>query len=295
MRKVAVGFLAGLFVASGVAVAGPGRKPLMQVIAGAGLSGGGSGPKAKISLAANGVTSQHVQDGSIHADDLASSIRTELRGPAGPEGPVGPAGTTGPAGPVGERGPAGPQGPTGPRGPEGESGLAPGPGMGGTLSEFARALTPAPGGGQYYNGASSVMVGNRRGDLAFVTRVDLDLNGTADCTSLFVANDRTTKLVVRTGEPIPILGDTINSIAGVVLADNGYAYWHTADAVYGWNGSRVFHVLPPGSKTSDGKDISHIESLTLLPPNRLTFRTAGGGGGFGGGNGVFSHFAYTVR
>jgi len=61
---------------------------------------------------------------------LDNPAPVNVKGPAGPQGPLGeigptgPQGETGPAGPQGETGPAGPQGETGPAGPQGPQGNA---------------------------------------------------------------------------------------------------------------------------------------------------------------------------
>ncbi len=91
------------------------------------------------------ISTKHVRDGSLRADDFRAADRAALarpgeRGPAGPQGepgPAGPPGAAGDRGPAGqqgapgERGPAGPQGapgekgatgPQGPQGPQGERG-----------------------------------------------------------------------------------------------------------------------------------------------------------------------------
>ncbi len=53
---------------------------------------------------------------------LAALPGANLRGPAGPHGPIGAAGPVGPQGPVGAKGPAGPEGPPGPKGVRGPAG-----------------------------------------------------------------------------------------------------------------------------------------------------------------------------
>jgi hypothetical protein len=71
-----------------------GAQPVREIIAGAGLLGGGSGPTVTL---------------AVDPDSL----------PPGPPGPQGPAGPQGPTGPQGPAGPTGPQGPAGPEGPVG--------------------------------------------------------------------------------------------------------------------------------------------------------------------------------
>jgi hypothetical protein len=102
--------------------------------------GAGSG-----AVAGRLITSQDIQDGTIHARDLADNsvknrnigrgqvnwwkslsvptkrkitglVQAGARGPAGPQGEQGPAGPVGPAGPAGPAGSDGSRGPTGPRG-----------------------------------------------------------------------------------------------------------------------------------------------------------------------------------
>jgi hypothetical protein len=76
-------------------------------------------------LKRNAVTSPQVKNGSLMVSDFNASQRSQLRGPAGPQGPggapglEGPRGSTGPEGLQGPRGATGPEGPRGPMGPEG--------------------------------------------------------------------------------------------------------------------------------------------------------------------------------
>jgi hypothetical protein len=71
-------------------------------------------------LKRNAVTSPKVKPGSLLVSDFRASQRSQLRGPAGPEGPrgvTGPEGLNGPRGATGAEGPEGPRGATGPAGP----------------------------------------------------------------------------------------------------------------------------------------------------------------------------------
>jgi hypothetical protein len=71
-------------------------------------------------LKRNAVTSPKVKPGSLLVSDFNASQRSQLRGPAGPEGPrgaTGPEGLHGPRGATGPEGPEGPRGLTGPAGP----------------------------------------------------------------------------------------------------------------------------------------------------------------------------------
>jgi hypothetical protein len=71
-------------------------------------------------LKRNAVTSPKVKRGSLVLSDFRASQRSQLRGPAGPEGPrgaTGPEGLNGPRGATGAEGPEGPRGATGPQGP----------------------------------------------------------------------------------------------------------------------------------------------------------------------------------
>jgi hypothetical protein len=70
-------------------------------------------------LKRNAVTSPKVKPGSLLVSDFRASQRSQLRGPAGPEGLQGPRGATGPEGLQGPRGATGPEGPRGATGPEG--------------------------------------------------------------------------------------------------------------------------------------------------------------------------------
>jgi hypothetical protein len=80
-------------------------------------------PKASVGtkqLKRNAVTSPKVKPGSLQVSDFNAAQRSQLRGPAGPEGPrgaTGPEGLHGPRGATGPEGPEGPRGATGPAGP----------------------------------------------------------------------------------------------------------------------------------------------------------------------------------
>jgi hypothetical protein len=80
-------------------------------------------PKSSVGtqqLKRNAVTSPKVKPGSLLVSDFRASQRSQLRGPAGPEGPrgaTGPEGLNGPRGATGAEGPEGPRGATGPAGP----------------------------------------------------------------------------------------------------------------------------------------------------------------------------------
>jgi hypothetical protein len=82
-------------------------------------------PRASVGtkqLKRNAVTSPKVKPGSLLVSDFRASQRSQLRGPAGPEGLQGPRGATGAEGPQGPRGATGPEGPEGPRGATGPAG-----------------------------------------------------------------------------------------------------------------------------------------------------------------------------
>jgi Collagen triple helix repeat (20 copies) len=84
----------------------------------------GKGQVRKSDVARNAITSSHVRDGSLLAQDFKSGqLATGAGGATGPAGPAGPAGSTGPAGAAGLSGPTGAEGPAGPQGPAGPSGL----------------------------------------------------------------------------------------------------------------------------------------------------------------------------
>jgi hypothetical protein len=77
-------------------------------------------PKASVGtkqLKRNAVTSPKVKPGSLLVSDFRASQRSQLRGPAGPEGPRGATGPEGLQGPRGATGQEGPRGATGPQGP----------------------------------------------------------------------------------------------------------------------------------------------------------------------------------
>lgn len=113
-----------------------GTPPVMRVIAGPGLTGGGSGPIVTIGVAPNGIVSSMIQNGAILLEDLNAATIAALQGQQGPPGAPGPQGEQGPAGPQGEQGPEGPQGPQGETGPQGP------PGPPGTLGQIT--LTDVP-------------------------------------------------------------------------------------------------------------------------------------------------------
>jgi hypothetical protein len=101
---VAVG-LAGLIAGATLPTVAQTRlKTITQVLVGAGLTGGGTGPTVSVGLASGGVNSSHVADGSLQVADFSANAQEALRGPQGPkgdtgaQGPIGPTGATGPAG-----------------------------------------------------------------------------------------------------------------------------------------------------------------------------------------------------
>jgi hypothetical protein len=73
---------AGLVVFS-LALAQSAGEPIKRLIAGSGLIGGGSGPSTTVAIAPDGVTSEHIQDGTIQLDDISSDAQSSLRGSPG--------------------------------------------------------------------------------------------------------------------------------------------------------------------------------------------------------------------
>jgi hypothetical protein len=76
----------------GLAAAGPKLHTITQIILGAGLTGGGTGPKVGIGIA----------PGGIKGEMLDPTLRDSLRGAPGPAGPTGPQGPQGVPGPASE-------------------------------------------------------------------------------------------------------------------------------------------------------------------------------------------------
>jgi hypothetical protein len=126
---------------------------IRSIIAGAGLTGGGSNGDITLGIAPGGVTNAMLAAGAVTRDKVAAgqvvtsvngatddvtlvpgpnvtitrNANTVLIGSSGATGPVGPVGATGavgPAGPTGAAGLTGPSGPIGLTGPTGATGLA---------------------------------------------------------------------------------------------------------------------------------------------------------------------------
>ena len=107
-------------------------------------------------LKRNAVTSPKVKPGSLLVSDFRASQRSQLRGPAGPEGPrgaTGPEGLHGPRGATGPEGPEGPRGLTGPAGPPAPRRYAEVREVGGTLQ-----ITDQSGGISFFQMGTGVFL-----------------------------------------------------------------------------------------------------------------------------------------
>lgn len=130
---LAVSALTALVLAGTLSESAPKLKAITQLIPGAGLAGGGTGPTSRIELAAGGITSAHIADGTVKPEDLNLTVARELGalvspGPQGPRGDTGLPGERGPQGPTGELGQRGERGEPGPQGLAGEKGERGAPG-----------------------------------------------------------------------------------------------------------------------------------------------------------------------
>lgn len=91
-RRLVLGTIGGTFLLATIGSGqGDNNPAVKQVLAGAGLSGGGKGPVVTLSIASGGITPSMLSPAAISA----------LQGAPGPQGPAGPAGPQGPAGPPG--------------------------------------------------------------------------------------------------------------------------------------------------------------------------------------------------
>lgn len=126
---------------------------------------------------------------------------TQVRGPAGPEGPAGapgPAGPQGAAGPAGPQGVAGPAGATGPAGPAGVSGYQ-------RIMNTAPATTVAPGSTTIAEIACPA--GSRVVSASAVDLGALDMVGDA----LAATNETTWRFVFRNDTATPVTAQIILS------------------------------------------------------------------------------------
>jgi hypothetical protein len=265
-----------LTVAAVQGLAGNNLKHIDQLLPGSGLVGGGTGPSVTVGIAAGGVTSGHVKDGTLQTADFAAGTLDALRGAPGPQGP---------------QGPSGPQGPMGLRGQAGHDALVAGPGPGGSLSEIATDGTPAPGGGTF--SGPWVLAVNSRGQSLFSASAgnptqDLDRDGVPDDLALFFFNGRQIDRLIRIGDAMPD-GSIVRSVSqydsqSVTLTDLGQIYVTVVvdgyipnrpgrmRALYGWDGTRWFTIVGKGTKISDGRLLAHTFNLRLQSPHGLLFK-----------------------
>lgn len=194
------------------------------------------------------------------------------KGDQGDPGETGPQGLMGLQGAKGEPGETGPQGPKGLPGIPGESSLTDGPGFGGSLTEFSRPGTPAPGGG-FFSDASldRPAVANRRGLYAFVA----DIHGMAGPEigqGIYIATDHGLACVVRPRNELPD-GAVFQTCEELILTDTGILYFvNNGRGLYGWDGTSIFTVLPYSGASVDGYYARSPRSLTLVSPNTLVFK-----------------------
>jgi hypothetical protein len=198
-------------------------------------------------------------------------------GDTGPQGPQGLKGDTGDTGMQGPKGDKGDRGDTGPQGPAGEGALTTGPLDGGLLSEFARDGSTAPRGGTFLDtDADNGFAANRRGQVAFISRVSFVPGGHAQ--AVYLATQDSLVCIARYGDAMPD-GSTFTSAAvnELVLTDSGIVYFmgeNAGNGVYGWNNGMLFTVLPANSTTTDGKYLGRPRTLRLLHPDTLVFRVS---------------------
>jgi hypothetical protein len=183
--------------------------------------------------------------------------------------------------------------------------LTTGPGPQGTLGEFARNGSPAPGGGVFVHGAQTsqplpILV-NQRGQMLFLLLGDWDKNGVIDGEGLYLANPNgIIQKIVRTDDLLPD-GSVLMGFGGnfqtnraedhFVLTDSGQVYFSARvastipnypppidarlgmGALYGWSGGRLFTIVGRNqNRTADGRYIAAFRKLVLLSPGRLCFR-----------------------
>ena len=84
-----------LLALTSAAVTAPKLKPVKQVNATNGLTGSGTGPTVNLGVAPGGITSNHIQDGTLDTGDFSLAARTALKGDKGDTGLTGPPGMMG--------------------------------------------------------------------------------------------------------------------------------------------------------------------------------------------------------
>ncbi len=267
--------------------------PINELIAGAGLTGGGSGPRATLGIATGGVTGVMVQDGSLGMADLSLGARDALRGDPGPVGPAGPQGPAGTPGQAGAPGPTGPQGPAGPQGPQGVpgEGLIQGPGPGGRLTEFARRGSAAPGGGTFVGNGTNPPEGgvvNKAGQWLFRALIRPGTDPSVVTTALILGAPNRAERVVTVGDTLPD-GNVLKGLLAWFLTDTGTVYLaarvpgfrpgvaEDMMAIYGRTPTGLFTVAGKGSVNGANQpifpfydNVGNFE-VHLMPPNRIGF------------------------
>jgi hypothetical protein len=268
----------------------PRRRAVDRVIAQSGLTGGGTGPTVRLDVAQGGITTGHVQDGTLGPEDFSEAARAALRGETGPGGPQGPGGT---------QGAPGPQGPQGPQGPPGENARSDGPPEGSLLTFLAQSGSPAPGGGTFLlyspraTTISAIVRINRVGQVLFAAPIDTDADLAPDFEGLFLASPTGMVRILRTGETLPD-GSICKSLRGsfdflpanFLLTDSGKVYLTagvasyvpglTRDvaALYGWENGHLFTIIGRTTRTPAGNFLTGAGNLELLPPNHIVFRAS---------------------
>jgi hypothetical protein len=83
LTKKRTGFVVAGLVLFTLAMAQSAGEPIKRLLAGSGLMGGGPGPSVTVAIAPGGVTSEHIQDGTIELNDISGDAQDALRGSGG--------------------------------------------------------------------------------------------------------------------------------------------------------------------------------------------------------------------
>jgi hypothetical protein len=237
------------------------NKPIttINVSGGLGISRSPSnGPIVGLFVQDGGISTNHVEDGSLVIDDFHPATRAALKGDPGPPG---------------------------------SGGDTDGPGATGVRTEFAGVGAPAPGGTFIGKPTASILAANNKGQTLFAASVDTDGNPlTVEYTGVFLAGPNQLTLIVKSGDTLPD-GSVCGGISASqnhpnLLTDSGKAYLRldvptyitgvsgTMTALTGWDGVQLFKIIGKDTFDEAGRRLEGANNMYLLTPDRIAFRTA---------------------